>query len=963
MKKLKNRFIRICTPVLCLLLLLPSFCLWAVAETQSTENGMSSQALESAEALDLQRAELVSDLDEESLIFNYVDRASFIEAGHVERVCEDEEPNTYVFKNADGSKTVYFLDEDVKYVNAGGEATEKKLDLVALDGGYATRASNVSLALPNAIASGVTLAYNGNSVTLTPKPQSLTGGTVTMSAGSALTANGTASAGMGTGVGMTADLEAALMEQALQIAPVGIASGKADYQGAFGTGTTLRYTPTLSGVKEDVILDAYRGQNTFAFTLNTGSLSVFEENGQYYIAPTADTEEKILISDTWVYDAAGNFEKGTLSVVQVKNGLYLLTVGASVDFLTDENTVYPVYIDPTLTVNSGTDYIEDTTIYAGKPTQSFGTAAYLDVGKLNDSYGVGRAVMRLTGLTSSSTYNDLHGALIDEVKLHMRKRSGDSDAVTLSIYPLVNTIWSAGSVTWNNVGAHLTEAMASAAPVTGSMTEIDITDLVYDWKTENAWYPARPEAGFIIISSDETVQNRYASSEVSSSSYKPYVTLNYSEGVKILHPEQPYRAVGEDETVYVGQGMSVQFKIAGYPASDSFSWTVDDTTVATVNSSTGLLNAVSAGCVTVTVAATELGSYTDSIEVWVVPIVPGEYYIESPLITNCFIEPLTDGAVGDYFTIGVLSDNEDNSFIVEFIHSGDFGYYTFKKEYTDSEGTVSERYLGFSSASVGAKLKFYNNCSTNTKWFDIEKCPSGYYKITPQASAQLGRVLSSDADPVTGEYLTIQSYTLDSGFKDEWIFRRVLPRSGSEREIVRKYFNSSAANADRIDCYSYALNSTLNRYLGMAPVKLGESAGYAGLINSPALAYDLFRFDGAQHGFYVYPISKYEPCPEGYYKVAVFCESLTDSTKTGFHMIRQNINGSWSHKLGEYTDQEGAGVISLVDANGRIIIDPETSNLEYSTKMGLNNMRDYQCFLGYYAVNPEHMFLHNGIPA
>ena len=335
MKKSTNRFIRICTPVLCLLLLLPSFSLWAVAEeAQLTENGMSWQALESAEALDLQRAELVSELDGESLIFNYVDRASFIKAGHVERVYEDEEPNTYVFKNADGSKTVYFLDEDVKYVNAGGEATEKKLDLVALDGGYTTRASNVSLALPNAIASGVTLAYNGNSVTLTPKPQSLTGGTV--SAGSALA--GTA------GASMTAALEAALVEQALQIAPVGIASGKADYQGVFGTGTTLRYTPTLSGVKEDVILDAYRGQNPFAFTLNTGNLYVFEEEGRYFIAPTADTEEKILISDTWVYDAAGNFEKGTLTVTPVKAGLYLLTVGASVEFLTDENTVYPVYI-------------------------------------------------------------------------------------------------------------------------------------------------------------------------------------------------------------------------------------------------------------------------------------------------------------------------------------------------------------------------------------------------------------------------------------------------------------------------------------------------------------------------------------------------------------------------------------------------------------------------------------------
>ena len=220
MKKSTNRLIRFGTSILCLLLLLPSFSLWAVAqEAQNTENEISRQAIESAEALDLQRAALLSDLDEESLIFHYVDRASFIEAGHVERVPSDEEPNTYVFKNADGSKTVYFLDEDVKYLNAGGEATEKKLDLVALDSGYTTRASNVSLALPSAIANGVTLAYNGNSVTLTPKPQTLTGGTVTMSAGSALTANGTASAGMEAGAGMTAELEAALMEQALQSRP------------------------------------------------------------------------------------------------------------------------------------------------------------------------------------------------------------------------------------------------------------------------------------------------------------------------------------------------------------------------------------------------------------------------------------------------------------------------------------------------------------------------------------------------------------------------------------------------------------------------------------------------------------------------------------------------------------------------------------------------------------------------
>ncbi len=671
-------------------------------------------------------------------------------------------------------------------------------------------------------------------------------------------------------------------------------------------------------------------------------------------APTADAEEKILISDTWVYDAAGNFEKGTLSVVQVKNGLYLLTVGASVDFLTDENTVYPVYIDPTLTISYGTygeGHIEDTTIYAGKPTQSFAAAAYLDIGKLNDSYGVGRAVMRLTGLTSSSTYNDLHGALIDEVKLHMRKRSGGSDAVTLSIYPLVYESWSAGSVTWDNVGSHLTEAIASAAPVTGSMTEFDITDLVYDWKTENAWYPARPEAGFIIISSDETVQNRYASSEVSSSSYKPYVTLNYHSGVEILSPEQPYRAVGDNETVYVERGKAVQLAATTYAPSDSLLWMVSDTSVATINSSTGLLNAVSAGCVTVTVAATELGSYTDSIEVWVVPIVPGEYYIESPLITNCFIEPLTDGAVGDYFTIGELSDNEDNSFIVEFIHSGDFGYYTFKKEYTDSEGTVSERYLGFSSASVGAKLKFYNNCSTNTKWFDIEKCPSGYYKITPQVSAQLGRVLSSDANPVTGEYLTIQAYAYDNVYSDEWIFRRVLPRSGSELEYDTDLWDTYVEIA--CNCYGYALNNQTRPGTNTLWVKQQPGA-YGGEMFSDiteeaicsAVCNDYKKYNEEFNQLLTFErIGRYDVCPEGTYKVAlvvgqIYIEENNDYI-SDYHWYRQDVNGLWSHKA-------GTSPLSNVDASGNLIFDPLMADRNNTSNGGIN----YSYFLGYYAVSP-----------
>ena len=40
----------------------------------------------------------------------------------------------------------------------------------------------------------------------------------------------------------------------------------------FGADTVLRYTPTLDGVKEDLILMKHPGQHTFSFELDVGGL-------------------------------------------------------------------------------------------------------------------------------------------------------------------------------------------------------------------------------------------------------------------------------------------------------------------------------------------------------------------------------------------------------------------------------------------------------------------------------------------------------------------------------------------------------------------------------------------------------------------------------------------------------------------------------------------------------------------
>ena len=46
----------------------------------------------------------------------------------------------------------------------------------------------------------------------------------------------------------------------------------------------LRYSSTMSGMKEDIILQSYQGVNTFSFGVETAGLKLKQSGGQYVIA-------------------------------------------------------------------------------------------------------------------------------------------------------------------------------------------------------------------------------------------------------------------------------------------------------------------------------------------------------------------------------------------------------------------------------------------------------------------------------------------------------------------------------------------------------------------------------------------------------------------------------------------------------------------------------------------------------
>jgi uncharacterized protein YjdB len=535
---------------LCLLLSILPAASAAAASEQST--GSIAEATATVEEPTTTQDELpILQLDADCQILKHVDEEAFAAGKHIARLPEEETLSSYVFLNADGSKTAYFMDQPVKFTDADGSIKEKNLTLTAATEGYTTTQNDIQLTLPTDPTSGIRIVYNNRMITLIPQ-----GGTLTASAQ--------------------------------------VADNSVTYPDYYGEGMSLRYTPTLSGVKEDILLDAYTGVNSFTFRLNTGGLNLYQANGRYFLAESKTGTDRIVLGDVVVYDANSKFSMGTLTSQTIMPGqAYLLTLTVDEAFLTDEATAYPVTIDPTLEVSDNTTAgsIEDATIYEGKPTLNTGTWQYNRAGYYDSSYGIGHIVVRLKGLLESNEYINTSDKNITSATFNIK--DADSGAAgTLYLYPMhSNTTWTETGITWGNKGTYVGIAYDTVSVGSNQWASFDITDLLKDWKTGDR----NPNAGFIIdASSQNTRLKSFYSSENTTTAYRPYVVMTYTSSLTL-----------SQTAASVLEGDSLTLSVTSDVGNQTVSWDSSNQTAATVNN--GVVTAVKAGLSVIT-ATTPDGS-------------------------------------------------------------------------------------------------------------------------------------------------------------------------------------------------------------------------------------------------------------------------------------------------------------------------------------------------------------------
>lgn len=144
------------------------------------------------------------------------------------------------------------------------------------------------------------------------------------------------------------------------------------YKNVFGIGTSLRYTPNLSGVKEDIILEKDIGKNRFEFTLTAEGLEPkVTENGVVFY--DKEGNEIMHFDKIVAYDANGKFIDGDIQVSKKDNEQYLIAVSVSNEFLKASDTAYPICIDPYIDSRdiSVDSFIQDATVFSIKPPSEY----------------------------------------------------------------------------------------------------------------------------------------------------------------------------------------------------------------------------------------------------------------------------------------------------------------------------------------------------------------------------------------------------------------------------------------------------------------------------------------------------------------------------------------------------------------------------------------------------------------
>lgn len=460
---------------------------------------------------------------------------------------------TITVKNADGTNTVHIFQTPIKYLD--NETLKLKKDTIVVSSekisllknyAYESVDNEIKSYFPENINDGIKMEYGDYSISLSP---------------------------------MLSGIQSSVKNQ--QISAVAKIGNTVSYSEIFDSDISLEYAPSLNGIKENIIIDRYNGINTFCFTIDLGGLIPTKTEGDSIPLSDPTTDEtkfyigQINARDSYTGANENNETHFTLYnslklEPTLKENIYTLTVTVDKDFLESETTVYPVTVDPSISINSSNT--ADAPVYSGYPNTNYYTNEYNMVGYHGSSY---KEAMTFVKLNTLSTYKHVNPEKINYAYYRVYEGSGKTSTATINLYDTYST-WNESTITYSNKPGISTEYESSNTISSSGWYTFYMTDLFVDWLrytlNEGGF---THNFGFALAASTTGTSSRHFCS-ANSSINLPSIVFNYSEDTSIADGAYYIRSKYSNLYLDTEQDASADGNVIqyGFHGSDNQVWVV-----------------------------------------------------------------------------------------------------------------------------------------------------------------------------------------------------------------------------------------------------------------------------------------------------------------------------------------------------------------------------------------------------
>ena len=277
------------------------------------------------------------------------------------------------------------------------------------------------------------------------------------------------------------------------------------------------YRVTDYGVKEYIVLYSADVPMEYSFSVCAGNAEVaIRENGELLFG---DEEDGFLFGSLYIVDGNGEISKS--AVYELNDHGDEVSIELDPAVLSDPDTVFPLIIDPTVTLTGSSTTFDSfvSSKYASTNYNSGSEMNYLWTGK-NSLYNVCRSYIKFTlPSTLTSSY------YVTNADLRIEKYAGSIPKVRAL---RVGGSWTSSGITWNNKPSGYTTGqsavMTGYTGYSGNWYRTDVTNTVSMWVRGVA-----TNYGFILKDNteDDTSQFTTFYSSDSSSPHKPELHITY----------------------------------------------------------------------------------------------------------------------------------------------------------------------------------------------------------------------------------------------------------------------------------------------------------------------------------------------------------------------------------------------------------------------------------------------------